>query len=255
MESESIWLKFKRAIEHLEAIKVAIAHDAASYGDRFTVKADGKETLDLLEPTPLISVLAGELIYQLRSTLDHLAFDLVKVNRNGIELPSDWEENCAFPIRCDLKPGQKTPLPYGAFKKLPGIPIDAHTIIEGVQPYYPNGTGALNTSLRLLNTLSNIDKHRRFALTVTRAQVRHNLIYKSGVTGYSVETLEHGAEIPTPYVSEDDPLEDVKTRTTLIVAFNERDALGDASGVPIDHLLETILSEVWMEVVNPLKSF
>ena len=41
----------------------------------------------------------------------------------------------------------------------------------------------------------------------------------------------------------------------MTVAFNERNALGDASGVPIDHLLEMILSEVWMEVVNPLRKF
>jgi hypothetical protein len=243
-------------MEHLASIKSTVAQDAATYGDRFTVKADGKETIDLLEPTPLISMLAGELIYQLRSALDHLAFDLVQMNRSGIAFPANWEENCMFPIWTNpLKPGQKPPLPYGTFKRLPGIPIDVHTIIERVQPYYPAGTGAINTSLKLLNNLSNIDKHRRFALTVTRAQIRHNLIHKSGVTGYSIETLEHGAEISMPYAGEDDPIVEVERSTTLAVAFNERNALGDASGVPIDHLLEMILSEVWMEVVTPLRKF
>src|ERR1017187_4230889 len=164
MESLSIWMKFKRAVEHLEALKNAIAQDVASYGDRFTIKADGKETIDVLEPTPLISLHAGELIYQLRSSLDHVAFDLVNLNWSQIALPANWQEDCAFPIWCDpLKPGQTPPLPYGVFKRLPGIPVQAHTLIKSVQPYY--SIGSANNSLRLLNTLSNIDKHRRFALT------------------------------------------------------------------------------------------
>ncbi len=170
-------------------------------------------------------MLAGEFIYQLRSTLDHLAFDLVKMNRNGIALSSNWEDDCAFPIWCDpLKLGQKISLPYGAFKKLPGIPIDAHTIIERVQPYYPPGTGSVNTHLRLLNKLSNIDKHRRFALTRTRAKIFHRVIYKSGFRGESLDTLDHGAEIPKPYAGEDDPIVDMKRSTTLTIAFDERDA-------------------------------
>ena len=259
MESLSIWLKFKRAIEHLEAIKDAIAQDVASYGNRFTRKADGKETLDLFEPTPLISLFAGEFIYQLRSALDHVAFDLVQMNKGGVTLPTDWQEDCAFPIWCDpLKAGQTAPLPYGTFKKLPGIPIQAHTLIERVQPYYPphvTGPGSPNVSLRMLNNLSNIDKHRRFALTTTRAKVRHRVIFKSGFTGESLNTLDHGAEISTPYAGEDDPIVDVERSTTLTIAFDERDALGDTSGVPIDDLLESILGDVWGKVIDPLRRF
>jgi hypothetical protein len=251
VESESIWLKLKRAIEHLEAVKGAIAQDVSTYGNRFTAIADGKETLDLLEPGPVISMLAGELIYQLRSNLDHLAFDLVEMNSSGIALPAGWEEECQFPIRTTLKPGQTVPLPYGTFKNLPGIPVEAHTIIERVQPYYP--VGSVNNSLRFLNKLSNIDKHRRFALTRTRAKVRHKILYKSGCSGESLETLDHGEEMPTPYSWGDDPILSVERNITLKVAFDERDALGDATTVPIDDLLETILNEVWKGVIEPLR--
>jgi hypothetical protein len=198
-------------------------------------------------------MLAGEFVYQLRSNLDHLAFDLVRMNRSGSTLPPKWEENCQFPI-LDKTPssGQTFPLPYGAFKNLPGIPIEAHTIIERVQPYY--GLGAVNNGLRFLNKLSNIDKHRRLALTVTRVQVRQDFKQKSGSTGYSIETLGHGAEILTPCAGEDDPIVEVKRSTTLKVAFNEPAALGSASGVvPIDELLEIILGEVWTEVIEPLR--
>lgn len=254
MESLSIWLKIRRAIEHLEALKNAISQDVSTYSDSFIREANGKETLHFLEPGPLISLHAGEFVYQLRSALDHVAFDLVQLNKGGIALPADWIENCQFPIVTKpLKPGQTTPLPYGTFKNLPGIPIQAHTLIEKVQPYYR--TGAANTSLRLLNKLSNIDKHRRFALTRTRAKVRHKIVYKSGFLGESLETLDHGAEVPSPYSWEDDPIVNVERDITLTVAFDERDALGDATTVPIDDLLEDILRYVWGDVIEPLRRF
>ena len=246
MESSSIWIKFRRATEHLEALKKTIAIDVASYGERHTVTdGSGKERLDLLEPTPLIALFAGEFIYQLRSTLDHLAFDLVQQNLAGANLPVNWEQDCAFPIWCDpLKPGQKTPLPIGTFKRLPGITTEAHTLIERVQPYYPPGTGSVNNYLRLLNALSNIDKHRRFALTRTRAIVRHRVIYASGITGDGWVTLDNGEEVPTLYGDERDPIVDVERRTTLTIAFDERLALGDATTVPVDTLLEGMLPQM-----------
>ena len=37
------------------------------------------------------------MVYQLRS-LDHLAFDLVKLNASGIQLPLNWRESCFFPL-------------------------------------------------------------------------------------------------------------------------------------------------------------
>jgi hypothetical protein len=116
-------------------------------------------------------------------------------------------------------------------------------------------TKSVHTSLRLLNELSNIDKHRRFALTRTRAKVSHRIVYKSGFTGASLETLEHGAEIRDPESWEADPIVNVERSLTLTIAFDEREALGDASGVPIDYLLEIILSDVWGTVIEPLRRF
>jgi len=77
--------------------------------------------------------MAGEVLYQLRSTLDHLAFDLVKLNRIGTPLPSEWEENCCFPLWID--PLTKPPF-YNCFKScLPNISKAAFAFIESVQPY------------------------------------------------------------------------------------------------------------------------
>ncbi len=250
--------KLERVLDHLEAVRQAVSDDIATYSHSLFVEADGKETLHLPEPTPLIAMFAGEFLYQLRSALDHLASDLVQVNRAGIELAPKWEEKCQFPILCNpLKPGDTIPLAYGRFENLPGIPHGAHAIIESVQPYYPpeRRTTSANTSLGLLSKLSNIDKHRRLALTRTRAKVHHHIVYKSGFTGESLVTLDDGAEVPAPDEGKDDPIVDVQRSMTITVAFDERVALGDATTVPVDDLLQTIMDGVLAGVIDPLRPY
>jgi len=256
VHDNQISFKIARALEHLESVKDCVADDIATYTHGLR-KAEGKETLDLPEPSPLISIFVGDFLYQLRSTLDHLAFDIVKANRSRDILPVDWEERCQFPIWSDpLKSGETIPLANGRFKNLPGIPHGAHAIIESVQPYYPPNSRptAANTSLGLLNKLSNIDKHRRLALTRTRAKFYDQIVYKSGFTGESVVTLDHGAEVPAPYCGEYDSVVDVQRSVTYIVAFNER-ALGDATTVAVDDLLQMIMDGIMLNVVAPLKPY
>jgi len=248
-------LKIERAAKHIQAIKNAIATDAARHGDAFIVESDGKEAVDLPEPDPEIAIDAGEFIYQMRSSLDHLAFDLVKRNKSGIALPAGWEDDCKFPIWTKpLEPGKTPPLPYGVFKYLPGIPHQSHAIIESSQPYYPRNTGSVNNCLRFLNNLSNIDKHRRLALTRSRGKVSHRVMYKSGITGSSLVTLDQGAEVPPPYEGKNDPIVEVKRNATLTVSFAEQDALGDATSVPLEYLLELIFADV-LNVIDKLRPF
>jgi hypothetical protein len=254
--SDSAWLKIVRASKHLETLKNGIAADATrDLNDAllFRLHPDRKPTLDLPEPNVEIAILAGEIIYHLRSALDHFAFDLVKLNRSNIALPADWKENCAFPTWTNLKPGQTPPLPYGVFKNLPGIPIEAHAIIERVQPYY--SVGVANGWLKFLVALSNIDKYRRFALTRTRASYRVNTLLGSGIRSSGVVSLDHGAELPPPlHPDEPDTIVEMERSISLFVAFDERDALGDATGMPIDYFLEQMLVSITVDIYNPLRA-
>jgi hypothetical protein len=79
-------------------------------------------------------------------------------------------------------------------------------------------------------------------------------MYKSGITGSSLVTLDHGAEVPPPYEGEDDPIVNVKRSATLTVAFDEPEALGEATSVPIDYLLELIYADV-LNVIDKLMPF
>ena len=251
-------IKLDRASEHLDSLKDAIVSDATRYENTVIIQSQGKEPIDLPEPHEKISVLAGEIVYHLRSALDHLAFDLVKLNQRDIALPAKWDENCMFPTWTSLKVGQMPPLPYGVFQNLPGIPKEAHTIIERVQPYYGPGIAAINNYLRFLVGLSNIDKHRRFALTRTRVTIHGNAIFESGLTSSAAVSLEHGAEVPQMFFDDGpfwhDPIVKMDRGTFLFVTFDEKDTLGDAVTVPIDKFLEDMLVSILIDVFNPLRA-
>ena len=54
-------------------------------------------------PPREIAILAGEMVYLMRSALDHLVFELVGLNAS--KLPADWFKRCEFPfymVRLDV---------------------------------------------------------------------------------------------------------------------------------------------------------
>ena len=186
---DSASAKIIRAAEHLNAIK-RIVHALASTTNSYEIvnDTDGKEKIHfLIQPPPQISVLAGEVVYQLRSALDHLAFDLVKRNASGITLPPTWENRCDFPLWLRIPDDQiksghtKPPLPYNCFtKSLPGVSRDAFAFVESVQPYQSGvGAGTPNV-MKLIANLSNIDRHRYLNLTLPKAAQIHALTLTEG---------------------------------------------------------------------------
>src|ERR1700722_4851148 len=137
---DSARLKLIRAAEHIDSVVNSIGAYSGSEPHEITMNADGKETVHVqILPPPEISVTVGETIYQIRSALDHLAFDLVKLNTRKITLPDDWSEHCLFPLKLCIPTAcnGNTPVPYKYFEKaLPGISIHAFEFIESLQPYY-----------------------------------------------------------------------------------------------------------------------
>lgn len=112
---ESASLKIKRAEVHIEALKTEVWRYTGIQPDGIAREIDGKEEPIFTEPPPpYIAILAGETLYQLRSTLDHLALELVKVR-----FPTCDETACSFPLF--VKTPVNTPLPYGEFDMLPRI--------------------------------------------------------------------------------------------------------------------------------------
>src|ERR1017187_354311 len=97
-------LKLARIATQIDFIN-SIINKLARSKDAYVIAkdSDGKEIINFLVDAPTdVQIIAGEIIYQFRSALDHLAFDLVQSNPQRISLPTHWEERCQFPLLLDV---------------------------------------------------------------------------------------------------------------------------------------------------------
>ena len=261
---KSAKVKLIRAAAHLLVIKKCIATYARAKPHKIVKKTKGKKKLNVPKsPSLEISLLAGEMVYQMRSALDHLVFDLIKRNPNVAAIDSDWEENCQFPMRVRLPKNSTPPLNKKVFERdLPGIADAPFAFIESVQPYY--GVGAVNNALRFLRHLSNIDKHRHLNLLRPRIRQYESVRYPSGLSGSGYFTLDRGAEInPAPPVRPLRAASDAEAEKPMyvtrhyraVVAFNERRYLGEANHLSVDCLLKLILEQIETIIVPAFEKF
>ena len=106
------------------------------------------------DPNPAWSATVGDCLHNLRSALDHLAYQLVLRPNTTTQFPikvcpprEGWRHRRVLP---DISGGVRDPA--------------VRTVLEKVQPYNRRD---LNHGLGLLRELNNIDKHRELIVTVT----------------------------------------------------------------------------------------
>jgi hypothetical protein len=160
---QGCWEKRDRAEEVLEALNREAetgAKDPANVLSLFT-QIDAKGThynLIVVEvwkaPVLRWGVMIGEIVHNLRSALDHLAYQLVLTGECGQTLPRQRWRNIYFPI-CDRKSDFRGQLA----EKLPGVGLRQLALIEREQPYKTYYV-IDRSPLRRLRILSNTDKHR-----------------------------------------------------------------------------------------------
>ncbi|MGA3325742.1 MAG: hypothetical protein ABSF45_14820 [Terriglobia bacterium] len=253
---KSAKFKLLRAAKHLRAIKRCISAYGASEPHKIIAKSKGKKKLNIPAPPPKeVSLIAGEMVYQMRSALDHLAFEVIKLNPRIATISPKWDTHCEFPLRVLLPKNCSSPIAKSAFsRELPGISDKAFAFIESVQPYY--SSGGINNCLRFLFHLSNIDKHRRMNLVRTRVRKNEIIRFSSGLTSRSTQALDHGTMIePSSGWNESDKPVYVNRRFRPFVAFNERHYLGDATDLPVDYLLKLILDQINLVIVPAFERF
>lgn len=257
---ESAKCKVIRARKHLKALKLR----AARYtGDESNLVIDESESTKKLrfpnEPPIDIAILAGEIVYQLRSALNHLAFELVKSNHTGAVLPPKWKRKCQFPLCVKVPPHgdpaapRALPLPFNFFKdSLPCITAKAFAEIERLQPY--NG-GYGPTQLGWLELLVNIDKHRHFHVVIPQAyQTEH--IRSAAIDSERILRLQDGAEIK-PMLHEPGEFKGAvyveRGIVSPFVSFDEEALTKDLAGVPIDNVLELCVDALDRVVIPKLR--
>lgn len=226
--------KFARAKAHAQELDVSIRHG--------TVKTEGfyrgESTLYILVPEfnddftecrlhlkqigepPLDewAVLLGDVLHNLRSCLDHLAYQLALVHEPEKPPPSGTE----FPIFIEREKFRSEDRGGGRYK-IRGLNPDVIDAIEALQPY-----GSAQHPLWVLQQMSNADKHR---LGITyRAEIAHPLV--EGPYWHDVSVLSERWQHP-PYEDGDviatygtrptgsDPRADVYFKPTLSVLVDE----------------------------------
>ena len=214
------------------------------------------------EMPPDWSLLIGECLYNLRSSLDHLVWQL------ACDFSGDGDIKTQFPIflnRRDYWRKNKAGAPTegSGLRKVQLIDPKAATGIEKLQPYQRTAGPPSTHPLYLLNQLRNIDEHRLLHLTnaalgdtyfTLRDQAGRALFYStmnSGNTGF-IPFDEHtdfmSGTIQGPTVT---ALE-VDGEFTFQVAFAPQ---GVAGMQPVSYVLSDILTFVSNEVFVALEPF
>ena len=177
---DGIFEKFERADEHIKNLNDEIA---AFIEDNYQIvsKPDADPSTSIIsivgpDPPLRFPVIVGEIVHQLRSSLDHVIWQLVLANG---KLPN---RNHQFPI-CDssekFEKARKR-------RNIRGITPAAASLIEESQPYWQirRGQRLASSKLRILREVNDTDKHRLMMIVVAQ----------TGGEGATRLTIGSGAE-------------------------------------------------------------
>ena len=155
-------LKFRRAWKHLEDLEITISSFVKAETDRVTVENDPETGARLWvlhepgKPDPAWGTAIGDVLYNLRSSLDHLAWQLVLANGKNPNTTGT-----GFPIFETIELYVTNGLP-----QVQGMSERVQAAVEAAQPYHRPSPKWRTDDLLLLNRLNNVYRHRYFKLTL-----------------------------------------------------------------------------------------
>jgi hypothetical protein len=195
-------------------------------------------------PPQSIVLIAGEAVYQLRSSLDHLIYQLVLANGHAALL--EGSRTHQFPIF-------ETPAGYEsrAARRIAGVLDAAQSLIEAVQPYHREQGSIRRDPLWLLQDLNNTDKHKVLPLTILAIGIMYGQDSADGdswADSFTVQgnrTLEDNREI----FRLQDPKRQLRARISSEIAFRE---VGSSQNEAVIPLINRLIVHV-NEVIGPFR--
>jgi hypothetical protein len=276
--SEESWrLKLERAEEHLLDLHAGIARYADKHAYEAVRQVGGKchqhadcwrYHLRITEqPDPWLAILAGDVIHNLRSSLDHIAVAIA---------PRSRRYNASFPI-CKVDPWERQGRRYlhhierrRSFNTaVKGMADEAVAAIKDLQPYRQGVEASIHIFAQL-SRLENADKHREL---IPYAAGLNDVTTTAKARGH---TLDQGFKTPRHFIPDDaliahfgwneptaPPLQPsevkVQVRGSPLVAVKviERDmAKGQLPAyAPLDGLLRHVLDGIRDQVLPALEPF
>lgn len=155
---ETCLTKILRADHHFKELEKGIRAFVEDETYETVHKANGDTgeywiELKLPAPDPLLGIVLGDVVTNLHSALEYLAWKLVCFNRNGVE--PDKPRDVSFPITssCEADFDNLDIVRKGL------LTDDQITAIKGYQPYI-HGENAAGTPIAQLKSLADTNKHR-----------------------------------------------------------------------------------------------
>lgn len=254
--TNGVYQKLIRAEEHLRAFddEVRTYLDIKPY--QIVVEDRGQKHVLILhitqDPPIRLSILLGDCLHNLRSSLDYIAFELVRLNGK------ETTNRTCFPIFDD-----PTKYAKSSGKHIDGMSVQVQALIEGLQPYH--GGDVANHPLFILYTLSNIDKHRYMHLTAAMMDTIYVRITTTGPNRIrstrnmaalrtSDRILRHKAEIAQLPFTADEALSlnvEVQAQGRAFVSLDER-GLWAQSLSPLMHQILNHIRQGILPALEPL---
>ena len=245
-------IRFNRALEHLRVLDEAIESFKETQVSRIPGKFDQDSGNYLFQmegravPKREWSALIGDVLHNLRATLDYLAWELVDSHS-----PGQGTSGTEFPIFMDSDLFERS-----APRKTKGMAPRAIAVVERLQPFNesPRDLHRSENRLWVLQSLVSTDKHRTLTLTA-EAVAWHweglpSDVYATGTSMLHEQntrtliTLNPG---PSP-----ERYENVEFMAASDVCFAPR---GPARGWPVVETLGDIAAHIREKVIPPLRSF
>jgi hypothetical protein len=252
---ESVDAKIARARVHLSTFETDVGKFIEQARPRFIRKVDHESTKHWLvffveDPYPPIelSVVIGDFLHNLRSALDNLICGLVRKGN-----PTSTCSGRQFPIFID-----RDKYLAKRSRMLKGVPKEACTLIDGLQPQCRPETTRELDPLWILNTLCNRDKHRAANLTFcVNKNVELLVPLRNGSALHIKLPQILYADQVTPVMLPGDPslIEDnvqVQIRGRSSVNFRSTDQWAERS---VDELLVTCLQYVEDRIIPSFKPY
>jgi hypothetical protein len=220
---ESVRSKIIRANDHFKSLN----DESIQY-----LRSNPAKVIAQPKPVPLrISLIVGDALQNLRSSLDYLVWELVLAENKQ----PTWKN--AFPIH-------RTPERFNqtcARGRLDGVSTEAIAEIEKVQPYH-QGENVEKSLLYVLDHFCNINKHRRLLLTTLRVGRADNVIIDGqAYTRVPFGDSDYGTEIRIH-----DKENQMKTANQMVgfIAFNEEPAKGTEVGTVLVSMSRHLVNDV-----------
>src|ERR1035438_2847038 len=168
--------KIDRAREHVNALDKTIGRflkTEPSEGERRLKAKDRIHEYVLVrytEPPDCLGLLVGDAVHNLRSALDHVAFELAAKGAQAVgrTMTPQQARRIQYPI-ADCSNDFKSQLNRGWVRYVESVP---KALVERYQPYHLNREHPERTVPACLASLDNTDKHRTVVTTSHRSEER-----------------------------------------------------------------------------------